>query len=104
MQALVEVPGASKVVAHLADDADALVELLGKSPVAMAAAMGRMAAELNRPVATRLSNAPRPAAPVTPAVVTPEIDLNTFEGSMAEWNKAFEQSAAGKKLLRPRWR
>jgi hypothetical protein len=100
MQALVEVPGAAKVVAHLADDADALVGLLGKSPVAMATEIGRIAAELNRPAPPRLSNAPRPAAPVTPAVVTPEPDLNNFEGSMKEWAAIFDKTPAGQKLLR----
>lgn len=75
MQALVELPNAARLVAHLADDADALVALLNKPPVAMAAEMGRMVAALPAEVRVDpgkpLSAAPKPVKPVTaPAVVS----------------------------------
>jgi hypothetical protein len=75
MQALVELPNAPRLVAHLADDADALVALLNKPPVAMAAEMGRLAAALPAEVRADpgkpLSAAPKPVKPVTaPAVVS----------------------------------
>ena len=70
LEALTESRNAAKLFAHLADDADALVTLLGKSPTAMAAAIGRMDAEMSRPAARPVSAAPKPITPVTtPAVV-----------------------------------
>jgi hypothetical protein len=85
MQALVELPGAHKLVAKLADDADGLMALLAKSPVAMAAEMGRMAAEIDRTPARPLSNAPRPAAPINTPAVVPEPDVHDEKLSMAEY-------------------
>jgi hypothetical protein len=41
MQALVELPNASQLVAHLADDTDELLTLLNKSPVQMASCDGK---------------------------------------------------------------
>ena len=85
MQAIVAVPGATKLVAHLADDPDALATLLTKPPVAMAAEMGRMAAELTRPTPRPLSNAPRPATPVQAAAVVAEPDAYDEKLSMSEY-------------------
>src|SRR6185312_14576836 len=76
MAALVELPNATKIVAHLAEDVDALQSLLNKSPLAMATEMGRMAAEMSRPAPARpLSNAPRPANPIASPATPPEPDV-----------------------------
>jgi len=101
MDALVDLPPATatKLVAQLADDADGLVGLLAKAPAAIGVTMGRMAAELSRPApAPRLSNAPRPAAPVTAAVVVPQLSIHDDNLSMAEWNRALAGTDEGKRL------
>lgn len=103
MQALVELPGATKLVAHLADDPDALVALLAKPPVAMAAEMGRLAAEIGRPVVApvpRLSNAPRPQAPVAPAAVVAEPDITDESLPMNEWVAAWDKRQAARRAAR----
>lgn len=98
MQALVEIPGAHKLVAKFADDADGLMALLAKSPVAMAAEMGRMAAQIERPAARSLSSAPRPATPVSTPAVVPEpdpLDDAQWEGKpMGEWVAAWDKRQA----------
>ncbi len=85
MQALVELPNAAKLVAHLADDADALVGLLGKSPVAMAAEMGRMVAEIGRQPARAVSNAPKPVTPVSAPRVVAEPDAYSPDITMEQY-------------------
>lgn len=108
LQALAEADVPDKIFAALSEDADGLVELLNKSPTAMAAAIGRMDAKLSAPpppVVRPLSAAPRPAVPIQPAAVLAEIDpfgADQDKLSMADWNAAFEKTALGKKLLRPR--
>lgn len=95
MQALVELPNAAKLVAHLADDADALVALLRKSPVAMAAEMGRMDAEISRQPTRTVSNAPKPVTPVdTPRVVS--------EPTAYDENLTMEQYVALRRKTAPR--
>lgn len=86
MQALMEMPNAPKLVAALADDSDRLSALLGKSPVAMAAEMGRMAAELDTKPEPKpaLSGAPKPVTPVTgrtvpePTVYDPKLSMKEY--------------------------
>lgn len=109
LQALAEAEVPEKIFAHYAEDADGLVELLNKSPTAMAAAIGRLDAKLAAPPPPApvrpLSAAPRPAVPIQPAAVLAEIDPfgpDQEKLSMAEWNASFEKSDLGKKLLRPR--
>jgi hypothetical protein len=85
MEALVELPNAAKVVAHLADDADAVEALLRKSPAAMAAALGRMDAEVSRPATRALSSAPKPVTPVTTPAVVAEPDAYDEKLSMKDY-------------------
>lgn len=92
MEALVELPNATKIVAHLAEDADALVALLGKSPTAMAAAMGRLDAQVGRTAVKPLSNAPAPAPRVQASGVVPEANPHNYPDnmSMKEWSKMMD--------------
>jgi hypothetical protein len=66
MEALVDIPDAHRLVAALADDPDQLKALLDKRPAAMAASMGRMAAELNVADAPKPKEISRVAPPVRP--------------------------------------
>lgn len=93
MEALLEMPNATKIVAHLSDDVDTLNSLLGKSPAAMAAAMGRLDAELGRAPVQPLSNAPRPTKPITTPAVVAEPDIHDEKLSMAEWVKLRNKQA-----------
>lgn len=105
LQALAEAEVPEKVFAALADDPDGLDALLKKSPTALAAAVGRMDAKLAAPPPAPvrpLSAAPRPAVPLQPAAVLPEIDpfgAGEDKMSMAEWNAAFEKTETAKRLL-----
>lgn len=86
MQALVEMPNAVKIVAELADDSDALVSLLNKSPSAMAAALGRMDAKMDAPAPKpQLSNAPRPVPKVESTAVVPEPTIFDDGLDMKSW-------------------
>jgi hypothetical protein len=85
LRALVDVPDAHKVAAHLADDPDALAALLSKPPLTMATEMGRMSAELSRPAARPVSQAPRPVTPVTTPAVVPEPTAYDENLSMADY-------------------
>jgi hypothetical protein len=76
LQALAETDNASKIFAHLADDTDALVELLGKPPAAMAARLGRLDAGFSKPAPKPLSGAPRPAAKVEGSGTLPPASLH----------------------------
>lgn len=89
LQALAETENPAKIFADLADDTDVLMELLGKSPAAMAARLGKMDAKLSTPAARPLSNAPPPAPRVKAAGVVPEPDPYNYPKnmSMKEWNK-----------------
>lgn len=60
MEALVDLPAAHKLVVALADEPDKLQTLLAKRPTAMAAEMGRMAAELAMQKPKTLSKTPAP--------------------------------------------
>ncbi len=107
-QALVAMPNGEKIVAALAEDTDALISMLGKSPAALAAEMGRMSAKLETATTTttqptvRVSQAPRPMTPVTPAPVLAEPDLydpkttDDMDAYVRQYRKQFgERKARG---------
>lgn len=87
----------TKLVAHLADDPDALVGLLARGPVAMASAMGKMAADISKPVVEApkpaISRAPRPITPITTPAVAPEQTVYDETLSMADYVKLRQKTA-----------
>lgn len=93
LQALAETDNPVKLFAQLADDTDELMDLLGRSPTAMAARIGKLDAKLSQPVARPLSAAPAPVPKVKTAGVAPEPDLYNYPKnmSMSEWNKIADQ-------------
>jgi hypothetical protein len=103
LQALAEAENPAKLFAHYADDTDALMELLSKSPAAMAAKLGRMDAQLSRPIVRPLSAAPAPSPKLAPSAVVPEANPHAYPPgmSMREWNKMMDAylppSLGGKK-------
>lgn len=64
LQALAETEHPAQIFAAMADDTDALMDILSKPPAAMAARLGRLDASYAKPVAKPVSNAPKPAAKV----------------------------------------
>lgn len=92
LQALAETENPAKIFAAMADDTDALAELLAKSPAAMAAKLGRMDAQLSRPVVRPLSAAPVPPAKVIPSGIVKDPDPYSYPPgmSMKEWNKMMD--------------
>ena len=60
-EALAQIPDAHRVVAHLADDLDAVERLAGLNPIAMAAEIGRLAGRTAAAPAPKAAPAPRPA-------------------------------------------
>lgn len=96
MEALVDLPNAPKIVAALADDPDALIGLLAKSPAAMAAQLGRMDAKMETTPAPKpgLSNAPKPPPALRSQAVEPEHDIYNYPPgmSMKEWNALAEKA------------
>lgn len=93
LQALAETENPVKLFAQLADDTDALMELLQRSPAAMAARLGKMDAKLSQPVVRPLSAAPSPPPKVKTGGVAPEPDIYNYPKnmSMREWNKIADQ-------------
>jgi hypothetical protein len=93
LAALAETENPAKIFTALADDTDALVELLGKSPAAMAARLGRMDAEISRPAPKPLSSAPVPAPRVHGGAVVPEPDPYNYPKGMGmkEWNAMMDK-------------
>lgn len=75
LQALAETENPAKIFAHMADDTDALVELLNKPPAAMAARLGRLDASFAKPTAKPLSAAPKPAAKVEGGGAPPAVNI-----------------------------
>lgn len=97
LQALAETDNPAKIFAELADDTDVLMELLGKSPSAMAARLGRMDAKLSAPAPTRpLSSAPAPAPKIKTAGVAPTPDIYDPNLSMADFNKLMDEKLSWK--------
>ena len=93
LAALAETENPAKIFSALADDTDALVELLAKTPAAMAAKLGRMDAEIARPVTKSLSSAPTPATRVQAGGVVPEADPYNYPKGMGmkEWNAMMDK-------------
>lgn len=111
LTALAETEHPQKVFAALAEDTDTLLDLMKLSPAAMAARLGRMDAKMATSTTTTpvkpLSAAPRPPSAVKsggvdPAPVDPLDYEATQDMSMAEWSKLFDNSPAGKRILRRR--
>lgn len=92
LQALAETENPAKIFAAMADDTDALAELLGKSPAAMAAKLGRMDAQLSKPAVRPLSAAPAPPPKVVPSGVVRDPDPYNYPPgmSMKEWSKMMD--------------
>lgn len=92
LQALAETENPAKIFADLADDTDVLMDLLAKSPAAMAARLGKMDARLSAPAARPISNAPPPAPKVRASGVAPEPDPHNYPPnmSMKEWTKMMD--------------
>lgn len=104
LQALAETDAPHKIFASLADDPDALMELLQRSPVSMAARIARMDADLNRPAPTKpLSAAPIPATRVQTGAVIKDFDPYAAPAGMsmkawnAEMDKLLPPSLGGKR-------
>ncbi len=103
LAALAETENPAKIFSALADDTDTLVELLAKSPAAMAAKLGRMDAEIARPVIKPLSSAPVPAqrvqgnggvvAEFDPYNVPKGMSMKEYDREMTKWEKAHRQRA-----------
>ena len=77
MEAVSDIDNAHQVLVALADAPDVVAELLTMRPVAMAARLGRMAAELSmsdKPAARAISKAPPPVRPVAPGRTAPPPD------------------------------
>jgi hypothetical protein len=92
LKALAESDNPTRLFAHFADDPDVLMELLAKSPEAMATRMGRMDAELSKPVTRPLSGAPKPPAKVEPSGVLQNYDLHNYpiDMPMSEYVKLID--------------
>lgn len=92
LQALAETDNPAKIFAAMADDTDTLLELLGKTPAALAARLGRMDAEFSKPVARPLSAAPTPPTKLRSSGVVPEANPYNYPPgmSMKEWSKMMD--------------
>jgi hypothetical protein len=103
LAALAESDNAAKIFADLADDTDALEDLLGRSPAAIAARVAKMDVKLSTPAVRPLSNAPAPAPKIKPSgvVATPDPYNYPKSMSMKEWNAMMDdrlpRSLGGKK-------
>ena len=75
LEALTETENPAKIFAAMADDTDALMDILKLSPARMATRLGRMDAELSKPAPKTLSAAPKPGARVDAAGVLPPVDV-----------------------------
>jgi len=91
LKALAETENAAQIFADLAEDTDTLIELLGKSPSAMATRIGRMDAKLSQPKTPVVSKAPPPAPRVGGTQVVPEPSVYDEKLSMSEWVKQFDK-------------
>jgi hypothetical protein len=98
MEALVDLPGAHKLVVALADEPDKLQVLLAKRPTAMAAEMGRMAAELANAKPKPISKAPAPVSPIGNGRAQPDADVTkmTAKEYIAWRNKTAPRHLGGK--------
>lgn len=105
LEALAEAENPSKLFAHFADDTDELLALLEKPAAAMAAKIGRLDAQMSKPVTRPLSAAPAPAPKIRASGVVPEANPHNYPAnmSMKEWTKMMDAhlppSLGGKKKL-----
>lgn len=93
LEALAEADNPAKLFAHFAEDTDALVDVLGKSPTAIAARIGKMDAKMSQPAAPKpLSAAPAPAPKVRGAATPAEPSPTDYPSnmSMKDWNKMMD--------------
>lgn len=92
LQALAETDNPTQIFSTLAEDPDALMDLLAKSPAAMAAKLGRMDAKLSQPTVRPLSSAPVPPPKVVPSGVVRDANPHDYPAnmSMKEWNKMMD--------------
>jgi hypothetical protein len=88
LQALAEAENPAKLFAHFADDTDALMDLLAKSPAALAARIGRLDAKLGVTAGRALSSAPVPPPKVSRASVVAEPTPTAYpkDMSMKSWS------------------
>jgi hypothetical protein len=91
LEALTETENPAKIFAAMADDTDALMDLLKQSPARMATRLGRMDADLNKPVPKPLSAAPKPGARVDGAGVLPAVDAYDPKISNADLDKELDR-------------
>jgi len=75
VEALYDIPEAPRLIAYLADEPDILTALLAKSPVKMAAEMGRIAGALPVAEPRPLSKVATPVRAVGPGRVAPPPDV-----------------------------
>lgn len=89
MEAIADLDNAHQVLVALADDVDAVAELMAMRPVAMAARLGRMSAELGGEKKPALSKAPPPVRPVSGGrVTTPQVpDPAKDSKAWIEWRR-----------------
>lgn len=82
LEALAETSNPTKVFAHFAEDTDALMDIMRKSPAGMGAKLSQIDSELSKPVSRPLSGAPKPPARVEPSGVLPVQDLYNYPADM----------------------
>lgn len=87
LQALAETEHPAKIFAAMADDTDALLDLLAKPPAAMAAKLGRLDASFAKPAPKPLSGAPKPAAKVEGGSNPPPVSMHDPKLSDAEFTR-----------------
>jgi hypothetical protein len=101
LTALVEAGNAGKLVTYFDQEPEVLASIMDKPPVAMAAALGRLATQINQPAPKNvLSSAPRPAAPVKAVAVAPEPSLDDESLPMDEWVKVWDKRQAERRAAR----
>jgi hypothetical protein len=92
LEGLAEVRNPTKVFAHLAEDPDALTEIMRKSASGIGARLSQIDAELSKPVTRPLSSAPKPPAKVEPSGVLQNYDLHNYpiDMPMSEYVKLMD--------------
>lgn len=91
LEALAETEHPAKIFAAMADDTDALMDLLKQTPAKMATRLGRMDADLSKPAPRPLSGAPKPGARVDSGGVLPVVDIYDPKISVADLDKELDK-------------